>query len=166
MVIKQEGCAAQFVKDEIPDVETLDTFWKVGAWTWTWMEPAIGTASFVLLALQVNPSASLRCPTRCYVRPPVVAGVQLVRSHMKKIDLKPYHAQLSSMRADRLCAAFPRVPPPYPYPPPHTPRAPAARLARVAAYAMMLRARRNLPMGLAVRARDRPRLRQVRPLVA
>ena len=28
-------------------------FWKVGAWTWEWMEPAIGTASFVLLAMQL-----------------------------------------------------------------------------------------------------------------
>ena len=40
----------QFVKEEIPkDPEMLDTVFKVGAWTWQWMEPAIGTASFVLL---------------------------------------------------------------------------------------------------------------------
>jgi hypothetical protein len=94
-------------------VETLDTFWKVGAWTWTWMEPAIGTASFVLLALQVRPlaSPSLAAPSNALQGRQCGdgAGVQLVRSHMKKIDLKPYHAQLSSMRADRLCTAFPRV---------------------------------------------------------
>jgi hypothetical protein len=73
-----------FVKEEIPDPASLDTVWKVGAWTWTWMEPAIGTASFVLLALQ------------------------LMRSHMKKIDLKPYHGLVSSARADRLSKAFPQ----------------------------------------------------------
>ena len=48
------------------------------------MEPAIGTASFVLLALQ------------------------LVRSHMQKIDLKPYRALVSSWRADRLHKNFPQ----------------------------------------------------------
>lgn len=76
-------CAA-FVKEDLPDPATLDTMWKVGAWTWTWMEPAIGTASFVLLALQ------------------------LVRSHMQKIDLKPYRGLVSSWRADRLHRSFPR----------------------------------------------------------
>ena len=49
-----------------------------------WMEPAISTASFVLLALQ------------------------LVRSHMQKIDLKPYRALVSSWRADRLRRIFHR----------------------------------------------------------
>ena len=76
-------CAA-FVKEDLPDPATLDTMWKVGAWTWTWMEPAIGTASFVLLALQ------------------------LVRSHMQKIDLKPYRGLVSSWRADRLHRSFPQ----------------------------------------------------------
>ena len=76
-------CAA-FVKEDLPDPATLATMWKVGAWTWTWMEPAIGTASFVLLALQ------------------------LVRSHMQKIDLKPYRGLVSSWRADRLHRSFPQ----------------------------------------------------------
>jgi len=39
---------------------------EVGTWTWTWMEPMIGTASFVLLSFQ------------------------LIRSHMQRIDLKPF----------------------------------------------------------------------------
>lgn len=38
----------------------------MGTWTWTWMEPMIGTASFVLLSFQ------------------------LIRSHMQRIDLKPF----------------------------------------------------------------------------
>ena len=76
-----------FVKNETPPVETLDTMWKVGSWTWEWMEPAIGTASFCLLALQ------------------------LIRSQMVKIDLKPYYGLVSSWRADRLTNAFPRATP-------------------------------------------------------
>jgi len=39
----------RWVGDSVPELGELDTVWKVGAWTWTWMEPAIGTASFVLL---------------------------------------------------------------------------------------------------------------------
>ena len=55
-----------FVKDDIPDLKELDTTFKVGTWTWQWMEPMIGTASFVLLSFQ------------------------LIRSHMEKIDMKPF----------------------------------------------------------------------------
>ena len=74
-----------FVKEEIPtDAETLDTFFKVGTWTWQWMEPAIGTASFVLLSFQ------------------------LIRSHMQKIDLKPLGSYIESRRADQLAKKFPR----------------------------------------------------------
>eukprot|EP00613_Pedinella_sp_CCMP2098_P026997 CAMPEP_0171698270 /NCGR_PEP_ID=MMETSP0991-20121206/9271_1 /TAXON_ID=483369 /ORGANISM="non described non described, Strain CCMP2098" /LENGTH=266 /DNA_ID=CAMNT_0012287131 /DNA_START=98 /DNA_END=898 /DNA_ORIENTATION=- len=73
-----------FVKEEIPtDPEVLDTCFKVGTWTWSWMEPMIGTASFVLLAFQ------------------------LVRSHMQKIDLKPFGRRLESLRANRLTRLFP-----------------------------------------------------------
>ena len=74
-----------FVGEEIPkDPEVLDTMFKVGTWTWQWMEPAIGTASFVLLAFQ------------------------LIRSHMQKIDLKPFGSYIESRRADRLARKFPR----------------------------------------------------------
>jgi hypothetical protein len=44
----------QFVHTDLPEggVDALDTFWKVGNWTWGWMEPYLGTASFVLLGFQ------------------------------------------------------------------------------------------------------------------
>jgi len=75
----------EFVKEEIPtDPDVLETWFKVGTWTWTWMEPLIGTASFVLLALQ------------------------LTRSHMQKIDLKPFGNYIDSRRADYLTRKFPR----------------------------------------------------------
>lgn len=43
-----------FVTMEIPEPSDLDTFLEVGAWTWNWMEPVLGTASFVLLCLQFS----------------------------------------------------------------------------------------------------------------
>jgi len=74
-----------YVKAEVPsDPVELETTFKVGTWTWQWMEPMIGTASFVLLSLQ------------------------LVRSHMQKIDLKPFGRYLESRRADHLSKKFPR----------------------------------------------------------
>mmetsp|Transcript_54491 Transcript_54491/g.70034 ORF Transcript_54491/g.70034 Transcript_54491/m.70034 type:complete len:281 (-) Transcript_54491:415-1257(-) len=74
-----------FVKDDVPtEPEVLDTMFKVGTWTWGWMEPMIGTASFVLLA------------------------AQLMRSQMQKIDLKPFGRFLQSRRADYLTRKFPR----------------------------------------------------------
>jgi len=74
-----------YVKQEIPtDPAELDTWYKVGTFTWSWMEPMIGTASFVLLSFQ------------------------LVRNHMQRIDLKPFGRYLESQRANALCKRFPQ----------------------------------------------------------
>jgi hypothetical protein len=43
-----------FVTMEIPEPSDLDTWLEVGAWTWNWNEPVIGTASFSLLCLQFS----------------------------------------------------------------------------------------------------------------
>lgn len=43
-----------FVTMEIPEPSDLDTWLEVGAWTWNWNEPVIGTASFALLCLQFS----------------------------------------------------------------------------------------------------------------
>jgi len=73
-----------FVKEEIPsDPAVLDTMFKVGTWSWAWMEPIIGTASFALLC------------------------AQLMRNHMQKIDLKPFGRKMESHRADQLAKKFP-----------------------------------------------------------
>eukprot|EP00211_Chloroparvula_japonica_P014833 CAMPEP_0119122706 /NCGR_PEP_ID=MMETSP1310-20130426/2882_1 /TAXON_ID=464262 /ORGANISM="Genus nov. species nov., Strain RCC2339" /LENGTH=250 /DNA_ID=CAMNT_0007112405 /DNA_START=40 /DNA_END=792 /DNA_ORIENTATION=+ len=75
-----------FVHEDLPDggLESLDTFWKVGSWTWGWMEPYLGTASFVLL------------------------GLQFSRAQMKNINYKPYTEAVLSWRANRLAAKFPQ----------------------------------------------------------
>lgn len=77
-------CNDNFVHIEQPPLDELETIWQVGGWTWSWMEPALGTASFVLLAMQ------------------------LVRAQMSKIHLKPYTEYVQSKRADRLADLFPQ----------------------------------------------------------
>jgi hypothetical protein len=75
-----------FVHEDLPDdgLESLDTVWKVGNWTWGWMEPYLGTASFVLL------------------------GLQFARIHMQRLHLKPYTERVLSWRANRLARKFPQ----------------------------------------------------------
>mmetsp|Transcript_57636 Transcript_57636/g.78588 ORF Transcript_57636/g.78588 Transcript_57636/m.78588 type:complete len:124 (-) Transcript_57636:762-1133(-) len=72
-----------YVGMEIPDISEIDTVFKVGTWTWQWMEPMLGTATFVLISLQLS------------------------RAHMQNINEKPYHGYVMSWRADRLINAFP-----------------------------------------------------------
>ena len=55
-----------------------------GAWTWTWMEPMIGTASFVILCMQMG------------------------RNQMKKLVIKPYTDMLQSRRANALAREYPQ----------------------------------------------------------
>lgn len=66
------------------DIPTVHSFANVGAWTWTWMEPMIGTASFAILCLQ------------------------LARTTMKKLEFRPYHHSLQSKRANNLASNYPR----------------------------------------------------------
>ena len=40
------------VTTDVPPASDLDTMLEVGIWTWNWMEPPLGTISFVLLCLQ------------------------------------------------------------------------------------------------------------------
>eukprot|EP01098_Paradermamoeba_levis_P003881 TRINITY_DN1712_c0_g1_i2.p1 TRINITY_DN1712_c0_g1~~TRINITY_DN1712_c0_g1_i2.p1 ORF type:complete len:157 (-),score=40.45 TRINITY_DN1712_c0_g1_i2:205-675(-) len=75
-----------FVGEDLPEggLETLDSIWKVGHWTWGWMEPYLGTASFVLL------------------------GMQFTRANMKRLKWKPYTETILSWRANKLAKAFPK----------------------------------------------------------
>lgn len=43
-----------YVTTEVPGKEDLETHLEVGAWAWNWMEPPLGTFSFVLLCLQFS----------------------------------------------------------------------------------------------------------------
>ena len=41
-----------YVTTDVPEARDLETWLEVGQWTWGWMEPPIGTLSFVFLAFQ------------------------------------------------------------------------------------------------------------------
>lgn len=75
----------QVAGEDLPDgVEIIDqmTTNQVGTWTWSWMEPMIGTASFVLLCCQFT------------------------RAQVLKINMKPYGEYILQWRADRLANKF------------------------------------------------------------
>lgn len=63
--------------------EGIDTFYEVGSWSWGWMEPVLGTASFTLLALQ------------------------FARAQMINMDLQPYTHMVREWRARRLTKLYP-----------------------------------------------------------
>jgi len=75
---------AKFVTSDVPEPQDLETCWEVGAWAWNWMEPPLGVASFVILAMQ------------------------LVRSQMQNMDFKPYTSWVKNYRARRLTALYPQ----------------------------------------------------------
>lgn len=74
----------KFVTMEIPPPDDLDTQLETGAWTWNWMEPVLGTASYTLLCMQV------------------------ARQNMQHLGMKPYSSRLIERRARLLCQEFPR----------------------------------------------------------
>lgn len=76
--------AREFVQTDVPPPEEINTVWKVGSWTWEWMEPIIGTWSFMLLSLQ------------------------LIRANMNIIEWKPVNEHFITRRADNLYKHFPQ----------------------------------------------------------
>jgi len=76
----------QIAGEELPegteDISEL-TVNQVGTWTWSWMEPMIGVASFVLL------------------------GCQVTRLKMAQLNLRTYYDQILQWRAKRLAKKFP-----------------------------------------------------------
>jgi len=73
-----------FITTDVPEPEDLQTCWEVGAWAWNWMEPPLGVASFVILAMQ------------------------LVRAQMQNMELKPYTDWARHRRAKQLVAQLPQ----------------------------------------------------------
>ena len=72
-----------FVTTDVPEPEDLETVWEIGAWT-NWTEPALGTASFALLA------------------------AQFTRSQMLNLDFRPYSDWVQQRRAARLVSLYPQ----------------------------------------------------------
>eukprot|EP00747_Dinoflagellata_sp_TGD_P165047 gnl/TRDRNA2_/TRDRNA2_185832_c0_seq1.p1 gnl/TRDRNA2_/TRDRNA2_185832_c0~~gnl/TRDRNA2_/TRDRNA2_185832_c0_seq1.p1 ORF type:complete len:254 (-),score=45.15 gnl/TRDRNA2_/TRDRNA2_185832_c0_seq1:96-857(-) len=74
----------RYVTMECPPPEDVETWLEVGAWTWNWMEPVLGTGSFVLLAFQFS------------------------RAQMENLGVRPYTAWVRNQRASSLVAAYPQ----------------------------------------------------------
>lgn len=70
--------------DDMPKPYELETAWLVGRFAWEWMEPLIGTLSFVLL------------------------GFQFTRNQMLHIGVSPYADFLVKWRAKRLVRRYPQ----------------------------------------------------------
>jgi len=66
--------------DGVPEIRSWA---NTGTWTWAWMEPMIGTASFVILCMQLG------------------------RSQFKKLAFKPFTDMIRSKRANRLAKLYP-----------------------------------------------------------
>jgi len=77
-----ENVAGEELPEGVTDISELTTN-QVGAWTWNWMEPMIGVASFVLLCCQFS------------------------RAQIKKMNMKTYGEHLLQWRAQRLARQYP-----------------------------------------------------------
>jgi hypothetical protein len=73
-----------YVTTDVPEPRDLETFLEVGSWTWNWMEPPLGTISFVLLCLQ------------------------FARNQMSNLGWQPYTGRAQQARAARLVAKYPK----------------------------------------------------------
>ena len=73
-----------YVTTDVPEGKDLETWLEVGSWTWNWMEPPLGQASFFLLALQ------------------------FARAQFVNLDYRPYTGMLKEWRANRLAGNFPK----------------------------------------------------------
>jgi len=79
-----EQIAGEELPEGVKDISEMTTN-QVGTWTWGWMEPMIGTASFVLLCAQFG------------------------RAQVMKMNMKTYADHLLTWRANRLAAKFPEL---------------------------------------------------------
>ena len=74
----------QYVTMDVEDAKNLETWLEVGSWSWNWMEPPLGQASFFLLCLQYS------------------------RDQMKNIGMKTYTERVKDKRGAKLVEKFPQ----------------------------------------------------------
>lgn len=75
--------AGEELPEDVEDISEM-TVNQVGTWTWSWMEPMIGVASFLLLCCQFT------------------------RAQATKMNMKPYAELMLQWRADRAGNSFPQ----------------------------------------------------------
>lgn len=74
----------KYVTTDVPEDKDMETIWEIGGWTWNWWEPPMGTACFVVLALQ------------------------MIRAQMLNMDLRFYSKWARDRRASRLVLQYPQ----------------------------------------------------------
>jgi hypothetical protein len=74
----------QYVTMDVEDAKNLETWLEVGSWSWNWMEPPLGQASFFLLCLQYS------------------------RDQMKNIGMQTYTERVKDKRGAKLVEKFPQ----------------------------------------------------------
>jgi len=74
----------KYVTADVPQPEDLETWLEVGSWSWAWMEPVLGQASFFLLAMA------------------------FARNQLLNMGIMPFTNLLHDKRAQRLVAKYPR----------------------------------------------------------
>jgi len=72
-----------YVTQDVPPADDIETMLEVGAWTWNWMEPPLGTASFCIL------------------------GAQYCKSYMVKLGVAPYQVYFESQNVIVLQEKYP-----------------------------------------------------------
>jgi hypothetical protein len=72
------------VTTDHPPPSDLDTPLEVSIWSWQWMEPSMGTLTYIILCMQ------------------------LVRSHLHELGWMPITDRIKYHRAKELCKAFPQ----------------------------------------------------------
>ena len=77
----------KFVTAEVPESADIETILEVGSFSWSWMEPIIGQASFIFLVLQ------------------------FVRSQAINLGLKPYGHKILGVPSKRMCKKYPQYDP-------------------------------------------------------
>lgn len=78
-----ENIAGEELPEGVTDINEM-TMNQVGAWTWSWMEPMLGVATFVLLCFQFS------------------------RAQVSKMNMKTYGEHILQWRASRLARGFPQ----------------------------------------------------------
>eukprot|EP00547_Thalassionema_nitzschioides_P002150 CAMPEP_0194212684 /NCGR_PEP_ID=MMETSP0156-20130528/12707_1 /TAXON_ID=33649 /ORGANISM="Thalassionema nitzschioides, Strain L26-B" /LENGTH=266 /DNA_ID=CAMNT_0038940555 /DNA_START=73 /DNA_END=870 /DNA_ORIENTATION=+ len=76
-----------FVTAEHPPTKELETALEVGSWSWNWMEPVLGTSTFLLLSMQY------------------------MRMHFQHLGVTPYTHHMKRFRGKRLADKFPQYNP-------------------------------------------------------
>jgi len=73
-----------YVTTDLPEPKDLETFFEVGAWSWSWMEPVLGQVSFFLLCMQ------------------------FAKSQMRNLGIRPYYNWQKEKRAAMLVEKYPK----------------------------------------------------------